>query len=272
MDVPGFALVTGAASGIGRATAKAFAAEGCAGLALFDVNENSLKDVRREIEELTRAHPNKPCRVLVATLDVTNEEAVTAAVQKAASSFGRLDYVVNCAGIAAKDPGGIVNTSTETWRRILDVNLDGTFWTVRAAAKIMLEQEPLSAREGRAPQRGSIVNLSSILGLVGLGSTAAYVASKHAVLGLSRSAAVDYAAQGVRVNAVCPGYTETPMTTNPEFVTAQAGMGRSIADVVPMKRMGRPEEIADCILFLAGGRSSFVTGSAVNVDGGYLAI
>ncbi|KAF1847893.1 NAD(P)-binding protein [Cucurbitaria berberidis CBS 394.84] len=270
MDVPGFALITGAASGIGKACAFAFAREGCAGIALLDLNAEALSSVRNEIQNIIdKRDDNKPtCRIEILPTDVTNEDQVTDHVQAVAKAFGRIDYVVNAAGIALKHAGGAAYATTESWQRVLDVNLNGTFYVLRASARIMLTQEPiLSSLNNRPLQRGSIVNFSSIQGVVGITLSTAYTASKHAILGLTRSASEDYANQGLRINAVCPGYTETPMTTkNPEVLKA---MQERVQTAVPMQRMGRPEEIADAVLYLAGGRSSFVTGSALAVDGGY---
>ncbi|KAG5912739.1 hypothetical protein E4U42_001925 [Claviceps africana] len=155
----------------------------------------------------------------------------------------------------------------------MDVNLDGTFYVLGAAARVMLAQEPrVSGRDGDGGgwgrQRGSIVNVASILGLRGKAAAPAYAASKHAVVGLTRSAAAAHARDGLRVNAVCPGYTDTPM------LTADAAVHEALAGTVaetPMGRWARPEEIADGVLFLAGGRSSFVTGTTLTVDGGYTA-
>lgn len=270
MDVPGFALITGAASGIGKACAQAFAREGCAGLALLDLNADALTSVRNDIQAaLQKSTGGKPtCRIEIYPTDVTNEDQVAHSVEAAATTFGRLDYVVNAAGIALKHAGGAAYATTESWKRVLDVNLTGTFFVLRAAARIMLTQTPLlSSIDARPLSRGSIVNFSSIQGVVGITLSTAYTASKHGILGLTRSASEDYAKDGLRINAVCPGYTETPMTTrNPDVLKA---MEERVQTAVPMQRMGRPEEIADSVLFLAGGRSSFVTGSALAVDGGY---
>lgn len=267
MDVPGFALITGAGSpsGIGTACALAFAQEGCAGIALLDINASGLSETKSKISNVAR---ETPCHVLTYALDITNEAEVTRVVQEVASTFGRLDYVVNAAGIALKHAGGTAFAKTDDWKKVLDINLNGTFYVLRAAAAIMLEQEPIkSSIDGRPLQRGSIVNFSSIQGVVGITLSGAYTTAKHAIIGLTRTASEDYAARGLRVNAICPGYTETPMTTkNPEVLKA---MEERVESAVPMKRMGAPREIADGVLYLAGGRSSFVTGSALMVDGGY---
>lgn len=277
MDVPGFALITGAASGIGRACAHGFVNEGCAGVALLDVSLEALEIVRGELQQQQQmfksavckdSHFNSACRIEVYQVDITNESHVTQIVEESAQIFGRLDYVVNAAGIAMKHTGGVAFAETNDWQRLIDVNLTGTFFVLRAAAKIMLKQEPIrSSTNGRSLQRGSIVNFSSIQGVVGIAQSAAYTATKHGIIGLTRSASEDYAKDGLRINAVLPGYTETPLTTrNPQILEA---MKQRVASAVPMERMGDPSEIADAVLYLAGGRSSFVTGSALAVDGGY---
>lgn len=271
MDVPGFALITGAASGIGKACAHAFAADGAAGMALLDINHDALVAVKASIDQAQRNNNNNnnqriatPCRVEIYTVNVTDEETVTRTVQDAAQKFTRLDYVVNAAGIAFKHAGGAAFATTTDWTRVLSVNLTGTFFILRAATKLMLTQPPI-----RPPslQRGAIVNISSIQGLTAIPLSTAYTVSKHGVLGLTRSASEDYAKDGLRINAVCPGYTETPMTM--EAAAVREAMEERVQGAVPMGRMGRPEEIADAVVFLCGGRSSFVTGTALCVDGGY---
>ena len=269
MDVPGIALITGAASGIGRATAHTFARDGCLGLALIDLNAASLQIVKSEIEKQNRPiNGDKPLRIETYAIDITDEAAVNTTITTIASTFGRIDYCINAAGIAKKHIGGAAHAATADWLNVINVNLTGTFFVLRACALIMLEQSPLlSSIDARPLSRGSIVNFSSILGHVGIQMSTAYTAAKHGVIGLTKTASEDYAGRGLRVNAVCPGYTETPMTTADEDV--RRVMEKQVKEACPMGRMGRPQEIADAVVFLAGGRSSFVTGTSLLVDGGY---
>lgn len=269
MDVPGFALVTGAGSGIGRACALRFASEGAAGVALLDVDQGALEAVAQEIQQMHFERGDvRSCLIQIHQVDITKETLVSDIVVRIAESFGRLDYVVNAAGIAMKHEGGVAFAKPSDWQRIFDVNMNGTFYILSAAIRIMLKQEPLiSAMTGRSIQRGSIVNFSSIQGLVGVPLSGAYTATKHGVLGLTRTASEDYAKDGIRINAICPGYTETPLTTKTPAIFQ--AMKDKVAHVVPMQRMGHADEIADGVLYLAGGRSSFVTGIALPVDGGY---
>lgn len=269
MDVPGIALVTGSASGIGRACALGLIRDGVSGIALLDLNQQALEQIKLEIQAKQRElRHTRPARVEIFPTDVGNEARVNEVVETVARTFGRLDYVVNAAGVAMKHSGGTAFVETADWDRILNINLNGTFFVLRAAAQIMLKQEPIrSTIDGRALSRGSIVNFSSIQGLVGIPLSTAYTVSKHAIIGLTKTASEDYAKDGLRINAVCPGYTETPLTTkSPQILQA---MMERIGTAVPMERMGRPEEIADGVIYLCGGRSSFVTGTSLMVDGGY---
>ncbi|KAL3957010.1 hypothetical protein ACCO45_007588 [Purpureocillium lilacinum] len=250
MDVSGYALITGGASGIGKACAKAFALEGCAGIALLDVDTEALGEAKMEVEGcLEPGARREQCPILIHNVDVSDETQVNKIVEEVAQTFGRIDYVVNAAGIALKHVGGTAFAKTGSGK----CHAASTTYHVR--------------HRWKAAPAGSIINFASIQGVVGIELSAAYTATKHAVIGLTRTASLDFAEEGLRVNAICPGYTETPMTTrSPEVLKA---MEERVGTAVPMRRMGDPKEIADGVLYLAGGRSSFVTGSALMVDGGY---
>lgn len=270
MDISGYALITGAASGIGRACALTLVRDGAKGVALVDINEEALLSVKSDIEKQQHNSPTNSHQVQIETrvLDVRDESRVDQVVNDIAQTFGRIDYIVNAAGIAKKHIGGAAHAETQDWQRVIDINLTGTFFVLRAGARIMLKQEPIrSTIDGRPLQRGSIVNFGSILGAVGVPMSTAYTAAKHGVLGLTKTASEDYAKDGLRINAICPGYTETPMTTADAFVSQI--MADKVAIDVPMKRMGSAQEIADGVIYLCGGRSSFVTGTSLFVDGGY---
>ena len=236
MDVPGVALITGAASGIGAACARTFARDGCSGLALVDVNTAGLEALKAEIQSAhTQRHPNSsPLPIETYICNVTDETQVNATITAAATALQRLDYVVNAAGIGKKHAGGVSAAPTAEWQAVIDINLTGSFFVLRAASQVMLTQTPLrSSLDGRELQRGAIVNFGSILGAVGVPLSTAYTAAKHGVLGLTRTASEDLAAKGVRVNAICPGYTETPMTMGDELI--KKAMDERVANMVPSK-------------------------------------
>ncbi|GFF26068.1 2-(R)-hydroxypropyl-CoM dehydrogenase [Aspergillus udagawae] len=260
---PGVAVITGAGgTGIGAAVAKAFASAGCERVAITDINESSLTKTRDAIFSL---HPN--IRLVVRAGNMADEQFVEAFMNEVVSTFGRLDYAVNCVGILG-DSGRSTETSTEVFDRITNINYRGCWLSSRAELKQMLKQDPLPSHDpGREPQRGSIVNIASQLGIVSRPEAPAYCASKAAIIGMTRADAIDYSADGIRVNCVCPGVIETPMTSGNEEVRARL---RPAVHIAPMKRMGKPEEVADAVLFLCSTFASFVQGHAMVVDGGYI--
>ncbi|MGC6328210.1 SDR family oxidoreductase [Rhizorhabdus sp. FW153] len=239
------AFVTGGAGGIGAATAIAFAAEG-AKVAVAD-----LKDPSETVATIVAAGG----KAYSIALDVTDQAAVEAAVDGVVAKWGRLDIAFNNAGVSLEDYTTPWE-SVDLYDKVVAVNQRGVMLCMAAELRHM-------AKQGS----GSIVNTASVAGMVGLAG-AGYCGSKHAVVGLTRSAAMRYAAEGIRVNCVCPGAISTPMT-EAEGLSDQSRA--FMAQMHPMNRMGRAEEIADAVVFLASDKASFITGHPLAVDGGYLA-
>ena len=241
------AVVTGASQGIGRRTAEVLAGRGY-GLALIDIQS------ARGTLELVRTIG---ARAVEVQADVSSESDVDRCALAVEQQYGRVDALVNNAGISFIRPAE--ETGAEEWRRVLEVNLTGPFLLCRAFGKMMLQQG-----------EGSIVNVASVAGLAGIADRAAYNASKHGLIGLTRTLAAEWGGRGVRSNAVCPGWVKTEMDE-----ADQAGGWYSDADIenrVPMARFARPAEIAEAIAFLADPKlSGFVNGVELRVDGGWLA-
>jgi NAD(P)-dependent dehydrogenase (short-subunit alcohol dehydrogenase family) len=247
-------LITGAASGIGRATALEAHAEG-ARLLLCDVNDDDGEAVAEEIRSDGGNATYVHC-------DVTDEAAVESTVARGVGELGGLDGAFNCAGILGS-LGNVGDTELADWKRILDVDLNGVFLCTKHELRHMVENGG-----------GSIVNMASAAGLIGWPAAAGYVAAKHGVVGLSKSAALEYAEQGVRVNSMCPSYVRTPMVDKHLFEDALGNDEVLIAAARanhPIGRFAQPEEIASACVWLLSDKASFVTGTAMSVDGGYTA-
>ena len=243
------ALVTGAGSGMGLATAQAFAEAG-ASVVLADINENTL---RAAADGLTTAGHT----AFGVTCDVSNEDEVAALVARTVASLGRLDMAFNNAGIMIP-PSDAADEAVDNFDRVNAINLRGVWACMKHELRQMRKQGS-----------GAVVNCSSLGGLVGLPGRASYHASKHGVIGLTRSAALEYAPRGVRINAVCPGTIYTPMVAD-MLAKGELDMAEAVRNQ-PIGRLGQADEIAAAVLWLCSAASSFVVGVALPVDGGYTA-
>jgi len=246
------ALITGGGGGIGRATALAFAREG-ARVAVADY----AADTAAETVAMVNAAGGQ---AITLTGDVTRARDVKTMLDDAIVAYGRLDCAFNNAGIAGwqVEAAGkkTAEWSEEAFDRMIEVNLKGVWLCMKH------ELDQMQAQGG-----GAIVNTASIAGLAGLPTSSAYVAAKHGVIGLTKTAAIEYAEAGIRVNAVCPGYIQTRMTEE-----TMRRRGAAILAQTPLGRMGNPEEIAEMVVWLCSDRASYVTGAAYNVDGGWMAV
>ncbi|HVC55175.1 MAG TPA: glucose 1-dehydrogenase [Stellaceae bacterium] len=247
------ALVTGGGGGIGRATALALVREG-ARVAVADFAAAAAHETVAQINA-------QGGQAITLTGDVTRAEDVQAMVQDTVTAYGRLDCAFNNAGIAGfqVDAAGkkTAEWSEVSFDRMIAVNLKGVWLCMK-------EEIPQMLRQGG----GAIVNTASIAGLIGLQTSSAYVAAKHGVIGLTKTAALEYADAKIRVNAVCPGFIETPMTAP----TRASARGAAIRAHIPVGRMGQPGEIAEMVVWLLSERASYATGAAYNVDGGWMAV
>lgn len=240
------ALITGAASGIGKSTALLFAKNG-ASVLLTDIDEEKGKALTEEIK-------SNGGKAVFLKADVSKPQDSEKSVKEALSHFSKLDIAVNNAGIGGEQ-APVGEYEIEDWNKVIAINLSGVFYGMRYQIPAMLKNG-----------KGSIINVASILGDVGFANSAAYVAAKHGVLGLTKSAALEYSAKGVRVNSVGPAFIKTPLLDN-----LDKGLLEQLVGLHPIGRLGEPEEVAELFLWLASERSSFATGAYYPIDGGYLA-
>lgn len=243
-------LITGAASGIGKATALHFAQEG-SNIIVSDIQEEAGMETVSQIEAMGR-------KAIFVRTDVSKLEDHQNLMSQILQTFGKLDIAINNAGIGG-EWNRMAEASVEDYRKVMAINVDGVFFGMQLQIQQMLTQT-----EG-----GNIINISSIAGLRGLANCSAYSASKHAVLGLTKSAALEYARKNIRINAVCPVFTRTPLfdktfEVNPAYE-------EKLKAVIPMKRYGQPEDIAKTIAWLCSDSAGFVMGQAIAVDGGMTA-
>jgi NAD(P)-dependent dehydrogenase (short-subunit alcohol dehydrogenase family) len=243
-------FITGGLSGIGKACAIAAAAEG-ATVVVADIKSVALDAAMKEITAENEKSIFLEC-------DVISCEQVSAVITEVVQKFGSIDVALNNAGIAG-EPKRTHELTEEEWNSIIHVNLNGIFNCMKYELTHMVKQKA-----------GVIVNMSSVLGKIGFAHSAAYVAAKHGVIGLTQTAALEYAPEGIRINSICPGFINTPMLTK-EGLNEDEKTRQHIITLHPLNRLGTAEEIAKAFIFLASDDSSFITGTSLEVDGGFLA-
>ncbi|KAI3322746.1 short-chain dehydrogenase/reductase SDR [Xylariaceae sp. AK1471] len=268
--IDGIAIVTGASSGIGKECCLAFAAEGARAVVLADINHNAAMEVARESESLAT---NPDYKTLAIAVDVTDINSVNQMVEETVKAFGRIDYSVNSAGVGVQKPLPIGEADNAEMNRFWQVNVMGTFNCVQTVTQAMKGQSmrKITGRgTGKEAERdigrGVILNLGSGNSYFATPNIVQYTTAKHAVMGLTKNAALDNARHGIRVNAICPGWVDTPMVS--AAIAGDANLPKMMNAVIPMSRIARTEEIADVIMFMVSPRSSYVTGVGWIVDGG----
>lgn len=243
-------FITGGLSGIGNACAIASAHKG-AKLVIADLPSEKQDEVMQSIIDIS------PESIFVAC-NVSKIDELSSAIDLAVETFGAVDIALNNAGIGG-EPNKVGDMTPEQWLQVININLNGVFNSMKFELLQMQKQ-----------RKGAIINMASILGKVGFAGSGHYVAAKHGVIGLTKVAAMEYASDGIRVNAICPGFIQTPLLSK-AGISDHTEVLANIVDLHPMKRLGKAEEIAQAFIFLASDDSSFVTGTAMDVDGGYLA-
>lgn len=259
-------LVTGAASGIGRACAKILVDEGCTRLVLSDLDRAGLESLAKELQAL-----DAKVQTVLSVGDMSSEQDVERMVAEGVEKFGGIHYCINSAGVTSKPRVRTGDLDVEAFDRVINVNLRGLWLCERAQIRQFMKQPAaLKTRklcQGVPPQRGAIVNMSSIFGLTAHGTAGAYPASKAGVLGLTRTDAVAYATDGIRVNAICPGFIDTPLV---QQAKANGADYTKLVNLIPFQRMGTPEELAEAAVWLVSERASYVSGVELPVDGAWL--
>ncbi len=236
-------IVTGAGSGIGAATAKLFASRG-ARVVLTDINSSAIEDIAKSLNN-----------AVAVAADVSNYDEVRSLISTVIKQHGRLDIMVNNAGIGPKEMNRTSEHTLEDWDSVIAVNQTGVFYCMKLALAQMLEQG-----------HGSIVNVASLAGLKASPNNLSYSASKFAVVGMTKSAAMEYASKNIRINAVCPGYTHSALLD--QLLGMRTDMEEILKKHIPMNRFGEPEEVAEAILWLASDQTQFITGQTITLDGG----
>ncbi|KAI1390621.1 uncharacterized protein F4822DRAFT_393758 [Hypoxylon trugodes] len=266
-QIDGIAVVTGAGSGIGKACALAYAAEGARGVVVADLNFNAATQVAQESRAIAI---NKEFIAVPIIVDITNTSSVEKMISAAVEHFGRIDYLVNSAGIGTKEHRTVDQADLSQMNRFWQVNVIGTVNCIQAATRVMKNQDIATVNVRGATRqvgRGVILNLGSANSYMATREGSPYIASKHAVMGLTKSPALDLAQHQIRVNAICPGWTRTPMLE--DAMNDSPNLSETMMNsVVPLGRTATPEEIADVVVFTTSPRSSYVTGVGCIVDGG----
>jgi NAD(P)-dependent dehydrogenase (short-subunit alcohol dehydrogenase family) len=243
-------FITGGLSGIGKACAIAAAKEG-ANIVIADIKSDTTD---KEMEEIKKENP----KAIYVNCDVSVFAEMQAAIDKTVNAFGSVDVALNNAGIGG-EAHKVGEMPEEAWLKVIGINLNGVFNGMRHQLAQMAKQKS-----------GVIVNMASILGKVGFATSSHYAAAKHGIIGLTQSAALEYSAEGIRINAICPGFIDTPLLKK-GGITDHQEVKELIVSLHPMKRLGKAEEIANGFIFLASNESSFMSGTAIEIDGGYLA-
>ncbi|KAK5198840.1 hypothetical protein LTR99_007780 [Exophiala xenobiotica] len=262
----GVGLVTGAASGIGRACAQVLVEEGCTRVVLSDLSSEGLEKVSRELKEI-----DSKVESLLIVGDMSSEVDVGRMMEEAVKKFGAVHYCINSAGVTSSPRLRTHELDIEAYDRVMNINLRGLWLCERAQIRQFLKQ-PASLKtrnqsKANAPQRGAIVNISSIFGITAHATAGAYPASKAGVLGLTRTDAVAYGTDGIRVNAICPGFIDTPLV---QQAKANGTDYTKLVSSIPFQRMGTPEELAEAAVWLVSERASYVSGVELPVDGAWV--